>query len=153
MAGLINDLMDKLGVMAEQVEALTKLAHEKKDVILNNDIDGLKDITARENAFVGRYQKTEKAVGNIMVDIALVLNQKASELTLGRLGELIIEQEDYGEYMKAYTRLKEGIDGLKERNDMNSVLIENALEYISYTVNAVRTSYGGDGDAVVDTRN
>ena len=153
MAGLINELMEKLGGMADSVDALSEFAHAKKDVIINNDVDGLRKITSQENTLVGRYQKAEKAISEIMKDIAMVLNQNPAGLTLGMLGELIKDQDEHGDYVKVYDRLKKGIFELKERNDMNSALIENALEYINYTVNAVRSTYGTDGDSVLDTRN
>lgn len=153
MAGLINDLMDRINEMASFIEALSSLANSKKDIIISNDVGALKNITAQENTLVGKFQKAEKTAAVILQDIAMVLNQNAAELTLGRLGDLIREQEDYGEYSKAYERLKQGLYELKERNDTNNVLIESALDYINYTINAVRTSFGSDGDVTLDTKN
>ncbi|MCL2703714.1 MAG: flagellar protein FlgN [Defluviitaleaceae bacterium] len=153
MAGLIVDLMEKLGDMTAHIEALTELAHVKKDTIIKNDTEALKAITAHENTYVGKYQKCEKAVASIMDDIALVLNQKRAELTLGKLAGIIKEQEDYDAYVKIYDRLKQSLELLKERNDQNNILIENALEYIDYTVNVMRSTYSGGSDAVLDTKN
>jgi flagellar biosynthesis/type III secretory pathway chaperone len=153
MAGLINELMDKMGEMASHIEALTELAHAKKDVIIKNDVEALKGITAQENSFVGKYQKTEKAVAVIMADIAMVLNQNAGTLTLGKLGEVIKEQDDYAPYTEIYERLKQSLELLKERNDQNNILIENALDYIDYTVNVLRSTYNGENTAMLDTRN
>lgn len=154
MAGLINELMDKLNEMSAHIAALTDYAHQKKEVIIKNDTDALKDITSRENTLVGKYQKAEKAVAVLIKDIAMVLNENPKTLTLGRLGEIIREQDDYGTYMEIYGRLKENLVLLKERNEMNNILIENALEYIDYTVNVLRSTYGGGNDDVtLDTKN
>jgi len=151
MAGLITDLITKIGEMAGHIEALTELAHAKKDVIIKNDTDSLKAVTAHENTYIGRYQKSERAAALILDDIAMVLNQDRAALTLSKIGELIKEQDDYGEYAASYDRLKTGIDLLKDRNDQNNALIENALEYIDYSVNVLRSTYG-NGEDVLDSR-
>jgi len=153
MAGLINDLMDKMGEMADCFQSLTELAHTKKDFIISNEVDSIKAITAQENTFVGRYQRLEKNVGVILDDIAMVLSQNRAELTLSRLGELIKEQDDYNAYTEVYGRLKQGVEQLKERNEQNSALIESALDYIDYTVNVIRTTYGTGNDVMLDTKN
>jgi len=153
MAGLINELIVKIGDMASIIESLTELAHEKKDVIIKNETDNLKAITAQENTLVGRYQRTEKAVSAIMDDIAMVLNQQRKTLTLGTIAEMIKEQDDYDEYSKGYERLKKNLELLKERNDMNNILISNALDYIDYSVNVLRSTYGSGNDVMIDTRN
>ena len=153
MAGLINDLMDKLRIMADSLEALSDFALKKKEAILQNDVDAVKDITARENSLVGKYQKAERAAGGIMEDVASVLNQNPGELTLGRLGEIIKEQSDYAEFMAVYERLKNSSAELKQRNDINNSLIESVLDYISYTVNAIRTTQGISEEGVLDTKN
>jgi hypothetical protein len=156
VAGLINDLVEKMGDMAEQMEKLTEIAAAKRDIIVTNDVEKLKLVTAHENTHVGRYQKAEKASGLILDDIAMVLNQDRNGLTLGRLGEIIKEQDDYPAFLSAYERLKQAAEVLKERNDSNNILIESALEYIDYTVNALRSAYEADnegGGNVVDSKN
>ena len=153
MAGLINEMMDRLNDMYVNISELTELAHEKKDIIIKNDTEALKAVTAKENTFVGRFQKAEKAASLILDDIATVLNQNRAELSLSKLGELIKEQEDYGAYTEIYNKLKQGMELLKERNSQNNLLIENALDYIDYTVNVLRSTYGSGESGVLDTRN
>jgi len=153
MAGLINNLMERLAEMADGLAGLHEAAEAKKDIIIKNDLDLLKRVTAHENTLVGRYQKSEKAAAAILSDIASVLNQSRDELTLSRLGELIKSQAEHGAYMAVYARLKEAADTLKAANDANNQLIENALDYIEYTVNVLRSTYGNDGEAIVDSIN
>ncbi|MDR1704550.1 MAG: flagellar protein FlgN [Clostridiales bacterium] len=153
MAGLINELMDVLTDMSGHIAELCVLSREKKEVIIKNDTDALKAITGTENTVVGKYQKTEKRTQALLADIAAVLGREAGGFTLSRLGEMIKPQNDYPAYMEIYRGFEKGLHELKALNDQNGVLLTNALDYIDYSMNVIRSSFGADGDIMLDTRN
>lgn len=153
MAGLINELMDIMGGMANVISELTELSRSKKEIVINDQTSALKQITAQENTLVGRYQKLERTAEAHIKDISTVLNTRGKKLTLGMLGDIIKEQDDYPAYMEVYKRLKTGIEELKTLNDQNRVLINNALEYIDYSVNVIRSTFNGGDNMLLDTKN
>lgn len=144
MAGLINDLMDVLNDMAESLNSLVELSEQKKDVIIKNDIDTLKKITSHENVLTGRCQKLERRRAAISKDIALVLGEKETSLTLSRLAEIIKDQDEYAPFSGASQKLRGALAKLKELNAANRELIENSLEYIDFSVNVIRSTFDDD---------
>lgn len=152
MAGLINELMDNMAEMSACAGELVKIAGSKREIVIKNDVEALKDLTSAENTLVGRFQKLEKNAAGLIGDIAMVLNENPKTLTLSRLGELIKDQGDHGAFIRVYGELSAGLVALKAQNDQNRILIENALDYIDYTVNVIRSTYADD-DNIVDTKN
>ncbi|MDR2899821.1 MAG: flagellar protein FlgN [Clostridiales bacterium] len=141
LAGLINELIDILKKQAVNYDELLILSREKRRVIINNDTQMLQKITQAENSIIGRNQRMENKRLEIIKDIAIVLNQKADELTLSSLAELIKEQGEYQELVTARKALVDILDDLKSVNDQNSKLLDNSLEYIDFTLNLVRSSF------------
>lgn len=140
MSGLINELLQVLIDEAGLYDDLIKISGDKKNSIIDNDIDLLKDITCQENTIAGKMQRLEKKRLSIITDIANVLNEKEANITLSSLANIIIEQPESEKMKKVALHLKESLSALKELNEQNKVLIENALEYIDFSINVIRSS-------------
>ena len=142
MAGMMYQLAEILKEQTTRYEELLGLSTEKRDVIIANDVETLQKINHLENLIISQNQKLEKKRQLLVADMALVLNQNESELTLSRLIELMDGKEEEKLLVQARDSIKEVLDKLKEINEQNGLLVQNALDYIEYSTNVLRTSMG-----------
>ncbi|MDR1665037.1 MAG: flagellar protein FlgN [Clostridiales bacterium] len=141
MGGMINQLIDVLNGQADRYGELLGLSREKKGVIIANDVENLQKITNLENLVVSQTHKLEKKRIQLTKDIALVLNKKESEMTLKVLTELMEGQDEQAELIEAGKRIHSTLTALSEANAQNASLIDNALDYIEYSLNILRSAY------------
>ena len=140
MAGMISQLIGLLNEQAERYEELLGLSREKKDIIIANDLDGLQKITHLENLVVSQNQKLEKKRIAVLQDIAAVVNRNEEELTLSTLIEIMDGQEEKEGLVSVGDRIRQVMESLSEANLFNASLIHNALDYIEYSMNVIRSS-------------
>lgn len=142
MAGLMEQLTDILKQQAELYDRLIQTSTEKRQIIVENDIEGLQRITAVENVTVGRLQKLDKNRVSIMNEIAIVLNIRDKNYTLTDLAVIIKPNapEEYELLAGLIDATREKLSELKKSNDQNAVLIKNSLDYIDFSVNMMRSS-------------
>lgn len=142
MAGMMDQLVEILAEQTERYEELLGLAQEKRDIIINNEIEALQKINHLENLVMSQNQKLEKKRQALVADMALVLNQKEADLTLAKMIELMKGKEEQAPLEEARDRIKKVLDELKEVNSLNGELIQNALDYIEFSTNLMRSSTG-----------
>jgi len=142
MAGLMEQLIQVIEEHASHCEALTELGTRKKACIIQNDVPALRKITVEENTIVGKMQRVEKARTELVRDIASVLNENAEVLTLSRLAEMMQGQNEHAPFVFAADRMRKSVEALKTLNDQNKVLLQNAMEYVDFTINVIRSTYG-----------
>lgn len=142
MAGMIDQLIAILDEQTERYKEILGLAHEKRDVIIANNIEELQKITHLENLVVSQTQKLEKKRMSLISDMAIALAQNEEELTLTKIIELLQGQSEQQNLLNARDRIKAVLDELSEVNNQNGLLIQNALEYIEYTTNLMQSSVG-----------
>jgi len=142
MAGMMDQLIDILGEQTIRYEELLGLSQEKRDVIIENDVEALQKINHLENIVVSQNQRLEKKRQAVVSDMAIVLGQKEEELTLTRLIELMEGKAEQQPLIDARDRIKTVLDELKDVNQQNGELVKNALEYIEFSTNLVRSSLG-----------
>ncbi|MCL2617439.1 MAG: flagellar protein FlgN [Defluviitaleaceae bacterium] len=143
MAGLINELLTVLNEQAENYENLLALSHEKRQVLVQNDVKSLQKITNVENIIVGNNQRLEKQRVRITRDISTVLGKNESDMTLSLLAELIARQEEHPALVAVAKRLRAAVDELKEVNDSNKALLAFSLDYVDFTMNLIRGAADG----------
>ncbi len=137
MASLIESLINILKDQSINYEQLLIISKEKRNCIINNDINDLKDIISAENNIIGKNQKLEIKREKIISDISNVLNQERESLTLTKILELIKNQKEYSTLLEVKNNLRNILDDLKYYNDQNKLLIESSLEYIDFSINVV----------------
>ncbi|MCL2171348.1 MAG: flagellar protein FlgN [Defluviitaleaceae bacterium] len=153
MAGLIHELMENLTGVMQIYGELTALAQEKRGSIVANDIANIKRITQLETTAVARGAKADKERAIIIKDVCQVLGRKEESLTLTQLADIIKNQPEYEAYAALVESLKAALADLSAANEDNRILVANALDYIEFNINAVRSamespgaSYGRDGE-------
>ena len=140
MAGMINQLIEVLNEQAARCEELLGLSREKRDVIITNDVDNLQKITSLENIIVSQNQKLEKKRESLIADIGSVLGKEGEKLTISALAELMEGQEEQQLLLDIRARIQGVMEELSENNLQNASLIQNALDYIEYSMNVLRYS-------------
>ncbi len=146
MATLIDTLVFVLEEQILLYEELLVLSKEKKKVIINNDIELLKQITSAEVVITNKAQKLEKQRMESVSDIALVLGKSEKDLTIYKIVELVNTEEDKTRIKNVADKIRSVVDELKIENDNNNVLLKNALEYVEFNMNVVRSARGETTD-------
>lgn len=138
MPSLIEEFITILEEEHEHYDELLVLSTEKANVIRANDADMLQQITAAETAIMGRNQRLENKRQEVVNNIGVVLNYPPSELTLTKIAEIIENQAEHGPLIAVRDKLKETLEALKQKNELNRGLIQSSLDYIEFSVNLLR---------------
>lgn len=144
MAGLIQQLIENLSEQAYYYEKLVEISYAKKKIIIKNDVPELQKLTSDENILVGKLQKSDKAREGIMNDVAYVLNAGGEKLTLTTLLERLKDQKEAEHLSEIKEKLSTITKELETINGQNKVLVDNSLEYISYSVNVLKGTLAGE---------
>lgn len=148
MAGLIHDLIEILGEQKECYEGLLTLAKYKTDSIVNREMDILEQVLKREQEFIGRASRLEKNREEILKDISNVLNISFKELTIANLILSLDKTPDEQEELRQLRQeLIDIVEQIKQHNMTNEGLINQSLEFIEFTLNAIQSmnSYPSSG--------
>lgn len=153
MAGMLDQLITVLEAELSNYEQLLQLSTTKTEAIVNDNINIVKDITNKENLLVGKNQTLEKKRQTLISDIATVLNRDKDTLTLTNLITILSNNPKEQSRLKVIRdRLENIINKLKSSNNQNGELINQALEFINFNINAVQSmqslppvSYNYDG--------
>ena len=140
MAGMLSDLIGILKEQTQRLEELKGLALEKRDIIVKNDIEELQKITNLESIVITQSNRLEKKRISITNDIALVLGKQGEELDLKTLEELLPDQPEKIELAEVGRRIRTVALELQEINELNNSLVQNALEFIEYSLNIIRST-------------
>lgn len=143
MAGMIDQLID---VMKEQTERHTELyglSLEEKDAIIKNDIEVLQNLVNLKNMVISQNNRLEKNRIALVKDIAEVMlfKKEEGEIALSDVIEILADQPVEQEKLRtAGTMLRESVEKLKEINDINKALLESSMEFVEYSLNALRST-------------
>ncbi|MFP4697159.1 MAG: flagellar protein FlgN [Eubacteriales bacterium] len=141
MASLIEDLTETLLEELDCYKELLKISTKKTDVIINGDVPSLQKLTNEEQTLAGRVFRLDKKREELINDIGIVINKKPEELTLLNLIDMLDSQlKEKEKLYKINEELRSNLSQLKEKNEQNKVLIQQSLDFIDFTVNAIRSS-------------
>ena len=135
MASLLENLIEILNSESAEYEKLAELAEKKTPFIVKGDINNLGKITEGEQEIVGRIQKQEKLRKETLADIANVVNRDVETLKLINLIQMLEKQPAQQQMLvEAQSRLKTAIDRMRELNDKNSILLNDALDMVNFNL-------------------
>jgi len=137
LASLIHELMNVLKEETNCYETLLEIGDNKRNVIIEGDVPSLQDITAKEQELAGHISRLEKKRQEVINDICQVTNNKPQEMTIQKLINVLNEPER-SELKKIQQKLIEVVETFKSINDINKKLIQQSLELLDFTMNAVR---------------
>lgn len=141
MAGIVYDLLDILNHQKECYEGLCTLATYKTESVANKDLELLSQIVEKEEEFIGRLNFLDKKRESILKDIALVTGLKYEGVTVTKLISKMGEDLEISqELLKVRTDILELMEQLKSQNELNKMVIETSMEYVDFTINAIKST-------------
>ncbi|MBC7958528.1 MAG: flagellar protein FlgN [Vallitaleaceae bacterium] len=138
MASLIEELFSILEDETGCYEQLLDMANNKKDVIIKGDVPSLQEITKIEQELAGHILRLEKKRKQNLDDMCLVLNKKPDELTITHLVDVLLGEEKQ-KLAQIHNKLAEVVTALQEHNEICKKLLQQSIEFIDFTVNAVQS--------------
>lgn len=144
MAGLVEQLIEIIEEQNIIYEQLLDLSQQKKNVIIENNLEKLQSITDSENILVSKNNKADKKRKEIFKDISFVLNKEEDDITLSTLASLINEQEESKKLNELKNRAFSLLSELKEVNEENKDLIDYSLEHVEFSMNVMRNTLSGE---------
>lgn len=133
MASLMNELLEVLEREEIAYRELVKTSTRKKEIIIKADIRALEEITGEEQEITSNIKNIENKRISIMDDIANVLNRKVDDLTVDAMMEILKSQpKEQEELAKIRSRLKDTLTEMKEVNEQNQALIQQAMEMVEF---------------------
>lgn len=137
MATLIQELTEVLNEQNIVYQKLLDIAAKKKVAIIENDIQKIQGFVDEENGIVGRGLKLEKKRTELFVDMADVLNKP--NITISQIIDAVKGQDGEKELNLAKEKAADLLPKLKNINEQNQELIKISLEYLDFSVNALRS--------------
>jgi len=139
VASLIEELFCVLEEETGCYKTLLDMADNKKDVIIRGDVPSLQEITKIEQELAGHILRLEKKRMNTLDDICLVLNKNSEEITISKLVDILLGEEK-NQLRQMNENLIAILSKLRQSNEICTKLIQQSLEFIDFTVNAVQST-------------
>lgn len=140
MASLIENLITVLNEENSEYETLLALSMEKTNAIVSGDVNALNELVEKEQGIVERINKLEKKRTEATGDVAIVLNKKPEELTLGTLAELLAGRSaESGALKSIHDRLKSTLGKMVQVNDSNRMLLQESIDMVDFELNLAQS--------------
>lgn len=140
MASLMENLIEVLGTESREYESLLGLSKRKTPVIVAGDLEELAKITDEEQIVVERISHLDKKREEVFADIANVINKDVKTLKIADLVAMLARRpEEQQKLAKAHDELKTVVHNVREVNEQNRMLLENALEMVEFDMNILQS--------------
>lgn len=147
MASLIEDLISILEKENEIYKEFIPIAEKKTNVIVNNDLKTLEDITNKEQLVLTEINACEKKREEAIKNIGTVLSKDPKELKITSIIRILEKQPDEQKKLSIiHDDLKKTIQRLVEINNHNKSLIEQSLEMIEFNMNFIQSTRMSPGN-------
>ncbi|NNG67700.1 flagellar protein FlgN [Caldanaerobacter subterraneus] len=123
-----------LGLLKEEMaiyEILLELATKKTDIIIHGKIKELDETVQMERNFIKKLVELEEKRENTLKEMG-----KGEGVTISEVIKSL-PLEEAMEFNNVKERLSAVLKELEQRNDLNMALIEQALEYVNYSIKAI----------------
>ena len=147
MASLIEELISTLKAEKAVYEELIPVSEEKTKILVKNDLEELKKITAQEQLLIDRAGVIGHKREEVIKNIGVVLNKTPEQLDLTSLTRLMAKQPEEKKTLAAlHDSLRTTMRRLVEVNERNKDLIENSLEMIEFNMNFIQSTRMSPGN-------
>jgi flagellar biosynthesis/type III secretory pathway chaperone len=128
MKKMVDDLLLILAKETEIYKEASKIAEEKKQVIIDGKLKDLEVMTGREQALVASLIKLENMRGSVLDD--LIRSVKAEHVD--SINDLLqyLDAPYRQKIEKVKSELSQEVFKLKDRNELNGKLLEQSLDLI-----------------------
>ena len=133
MASLVDDL---LGVMAKETEGYNKLydlAQEKRQSIVNRDLETMEGVTSKESDVTTELKNLENKRVKILKDMSVVLGKDDETLTVTQVILLLSKQpQEQKALTDARDELVKAASNMQFMNTQNQILLNQAMEMVEF---------------------
>jgi flagellar biosynthesis/type III secretory pathway chaperone len=162
--GRADEIAEGLAEILEREAALYRDASDisikKTDIIVHGKIEELDALVKIEQAIIVQIGKLEDEREQVVRALSDELELDLNGATLSKIGTRL-GRNSYDKLDRCHKSLASTLAGLKNSNDTNARLIQNALDYVNFSVNLLTTNqsagtiYSQDGadDAASRRRN
>lgn len=135
MASLVEELVIVLEEEEKIYQSFLEYGEQKRDVLIKADVPELERLTAMEQAASDDLLVLSNKQIRILQDIATVLGKNEEQMTVTRLVELMEAQpEVQGRLIAARDRLIETAKEVQHLNQLNEILIRQAIELAEFDI-------------------
>ncbi len=132
---LVEELREVLSEELNMYEEMLELTLKKTDIITSGKINDLDSITHMENSLILRLGKLEDRREKIVNSIQKQLGTEDASTITDLLNQIDDTNDTKQEINGITTKLSNVLNTLKEKNDLNGLLIKDTLEYIELNIN------------------
>jgi len=133
MRNLTEELKDILREEAEIYKAMLDLTTKKTDIITTGQVKELDKITQAEQSLIVKIGRLEEIREQVVGNIEKFL-QVDDSINMTKIGSYL-KEEDRIEVEELKNQLVSILNEIKEKNDLNNILIQDSLEYINLNIN------------------
>jgi flagellar biosynthesis/type III secretory pathway chaperone len=137
----IEQVVNSLVKLNDAHLILLETAEDKKRSILENDMDALNRIVAKENKMMKNIIELERlrtaAVDEFLKQRGFAATQS---MTISTLIRMVVKAEEKQALSNAQSTLSDTLQKLKQLNAINQQLIKQSLEFIEYSIDLLSGS-------------
>lgn len=139
MASLMETLIEVLEKENLEYGNLLALSMKKTPVIVSDDIKVLAEITDEEQIIVSRINHLDNQRNDAVNDIANVLNKDVTKLKIADLIKMLAARpQEQARLASVFDDLRRNVLAVKQINEQNRELIENALELVQFNMQVIQ---------------
>ncbi len=139
MASLMETLIEVLEKENLEYGNLLALSMKKTPAIVSDDIKALTEITDEEQIIVSRINHLDKQRNEAVNDIANVLNKDVTKLKIVDLIKMLAARpQEQARLASVFDDLRRNVRAVKQINEQNRELIENALELVQFNLQMIQ---------------
>jgi flagellar biosynthesis/type III secretory pathway chaperone len=144
---MMNDLVNVMSEQAVCYEGLLDLSKDKREALIKNDVEKLRQITELENNLIAKNISLEKRRLAIIEELAYILNEDPDALTVSRILSITKKDSANRDLLSISKKMRDIMEALKESNNANRILLERSIENVRFNINAL---YSECQDSILD---
>ncbi|MEJ8302696.1 flagellar protein FlgN [Saccharibacillus sacchari] len=131
----LKQLIGQLEQLNRSHLEMIEIAETKKEAVIKNEIDAFIATMNRESKLLKRIQTEDE----LRAELAYAFMQERGiksrlKLTIAEISRLVFDPDEKRELLDVHARLSDTLMRLKQINDMNRQLIEQALSFIDFSM-------------------
>ncbi|NGZ76126.1 flagellar protein FlgN [Saccharibacillus alkalitolerans] len=131
----LKQLIGQLEQLNRSHLEMIEVAEEKKTAVIKNDIDTFISTMNRESKLLKRIQGEDERRGELAYAFMQERGIKSRlKLTIAEISRLVFDPDEKRELLDVHARLSDTLMRLKQLNDANRQLIEQALSFIDFSM-------------------
>jgi flagellar biosynthesis/type III secretory pathway chaperone len=120
----------------------SEISSKKTEIIVRGSIEDLESLVKAEQAIILKIGQLESQREAVISKLSAELDLELSGINLSQITERLGEQST-ARLNSCQDVLMSTLTGLKNKNETNEQLIQNALDYINFSVNVITSDRSG----------